>query len=81
MKTVFTILETIGNKKRVQIDLIAETIEDKIILNDPNGFNKLEDHIILSIADKYINYSLVDSVNSSEFPKRVEVLLEYTKGI
>jgi Cu/Ag efflux pump CusA len=80
MKTTHIVLEDSGKTKKLQVDLSAETALDEQILNRPFT-PALQDHVLLYANDLFPNFSVLQTIDSSQSPKRTILLLQSTKGI
>ncbi len=80
MKTSHIVLEDSAKTKKLQVDLTAETALDEQILNRPFT-PALQDHVLLYANDLFPNFSVLQTIDSSQSPKRTILLLEVNKGI
>lgn len=79
MKTSHIILHDTIKTKHIQVDLLPENNDEKAMLDNPQN-KQLEDHIIFYLQGQFPSYSVVDTIDSSNFPKRVVIRLERSTG-
>ncbi len=79
MKTTHSIIDRSSSELIVQVDLIFSDNEGYML--EPNFRDKLDDHIVLYLSQKFPNYAVVKTVEDRSFPAHTVVLLKRTTGI